>query len=190
MVDYLQTLFHQDMTVSVVYIYYRYDRPNEQQPSELFLSLCRQLTEKQPSLLDEVESRYDQREQKGRPLDDKTSKHLLRSVAQQYAKRSRNTKVVRMLLETGASVEADDIENRTPLSYAVQEECEAVVNLLFDLGGAKADTRAHDGTSALSYAAGAGNTVQVKLLLDCGTDPETFSIFDGNAMGLPLLSAV
>jgi ankyrin repeat protein len=98
--------------------------------------------------------------------------------------------VVWFLLEHGANVEAYDIFNRTPLSYAAGNEAPEVIDLLIGMGGANINAYEYSGEAPMSHAAARGDLQLVKLLLDRGVDPNMFCTFDENDMGSPLLSAV
>jgi ankyrin repeat protein len=77
--------------------------------------------------------------------------------------------IVKLLLDTGADVEAKDGNGQTPLLWVAQGGNEAVVKLLLDAG---ADIEAKDSNdqTPLLRAAKNGHEAIVKLLLDKGVD--------------------
>jgi ankyrin repeat protein len=84
------------------------------------------------------------------------------------------TELVRPLLEHGASLEARDARGMTPLMLAVTSETQnaEVIKLLLSKG-AKADVKALDGQSALSWAHKWGSDTGIsRLLLERGASPD------------------
>ena len=77
--------------------------------------------------------------------------------------------VVQLLLENGADVNMLDCW-KTPLSYAVTEGNENLVNLLLS-AGAEIDKRNYEGATPLAYAALHGKRKIVHILLHNGADP-------------------
>ncbi|KAK5710089.1 hypothetical protein LTR17_019202 [Elasticomyces elasticus] len=79
------------------------------------------------------------------------------------------TEAVNLLLDTG-KVELntkDDLDGRTPLSWAARGGYEAVVKLLLDTGHSDVNSKDTEyGSTALSWAAASGHEEVVKLLLD------------------------
>jgi ankyrin repeat protein len=69
------------------------------------------------------------------------------------------------LLEQGHSPDLKDSYNQTPLSYAAEQGCEAIVKLLLSTK-VDSNSKGKDGRTPLSRAAANGHEAVVKLLLD------------------------
>jgi ankyrin repeat protein len=67
-------------------------------------------------------------------------------------------------LERGAIVDTRDLAGRTPLSFAAESDCPAIVQLLLD-AGADINSKCDNGRTPLSYAAEGGNPQVIDLLL-------------------------
>lgn len=63
-IEELFTRFENDSNTSIVYIYFNYQRQNEQQLEDLFASLLKQLVQEQPSIPESVKSLYDRHKYK------------------------------------------------------------------------------------------------------------------------------
>ncbi|KAJ4855513.1 ankyrin repeats (3 copies) domain-containing protein [Trichoderma breve] len=92
--------------------------------------------------------------------------------------------IVKLLVEKGADLEAEDNNDRTPLSWAAEKGYEAIVKLLVENG---ADIKARDRyrQTPLSWAAEEGHEAIVKLLIEKGA---SFKAKDKNGL-TPLLRA-
>jgi ankyrin repeat protein len=79
--------------------------------------------------------------------------------------------MIKLLLEKGeANVNFKDESGRTPLSWAAEKGCGAVVNMLLNKG-ADLESRDKTGQTPLSWAAQYGEKVVVDMLLDKGASP-------------------
>jgi ankyrin repeat protein len=77
--------------------------------------------------------------------------------------------VVRLLLENGAALEANDSEKQTPLFLAAANGHKAVIQLLLE-DGAALKAKNHKGQTPLFLAATNGHEVAVRVLLESGAD--------------------
>ena len=120
MVTELSTLFKNDKSIGVAYLYCNFRQQDEQKADDLLASLLKQLTQRQSSLPDSVKSLYDSNEDKQmRPSFDGISE-TLQSVAALY---SRVFIVVDALDECQAS---DGCRSRFLSEiFALQAKCKA-----------------------------------------------------------------
>ncbi|KAF2174830.1 hypothetical protein K469DRAFT_756574 [Zopfia rhizophila CBS 207.26] len=85
-VNYLHTTFRNDPTVAVAYLYCNFRQQHEQQPTDLLLSLLKQLIQEQPHLVNSVKNLYNlHKKKRTRPSLDEISK-VLHSVIINYSK--------------------------------------------------------------------------------------------------------
>src|SRR5262245_60341034 len=125
--------------------------------------------------------------------DDKTLANKARGtdLPLNYALRGNNFKVVKLLVDAGADVNATDANGFAAMSYAAKNPDPAVIKLLI-AKGAKIDApnKAIRGTPLL-YAAGSGNKKVVALLLEEGARIEGAFVPDQlDPGGTPLYAAV
>ncbi|KAI5837197.1 hypothetical protein DFP73DRAFT_569324 [Morchella snyderi] len=79
--------------------------------------------------------------------------------------------LARRLLSDGAAMDPTDAYGRTPLSWAAERNHFNVVTALLDSGNVDVESRGGEyGQSALHYAAAAGNSYVVRLLVGAGAD--------------------
>ncbi|OAA71494.1 Pfs, NACHT and Ankyrin domain protein [Cordyceps fumosorosea ARSEF 2679] len=104
-------------------------------------------------------------------LEQQNKKRLMMARQENYGLRPQQ-RIVKLLLEKGANVNAKDNEGRTPLSYVAEKGHEAITKLLLDKG-ADAEAKDNDSRTPLSYVAEKGHEAIAKLLLDKGADVET-----------------
>jgi ankyrin repeat protein len=86
-----------------------------------------------------------------------------------------NTDIVKLLIDAGADLEAEDFNNMTPLAWVVNKHetaAAAVVKLLIDAGADLTKTYESDGNTVLHWAAESGLVDIAKLLIDAGADPD------------------
>ncbi|KAF2183740.1 hypothetical protein K469DRAFT_582127, partial [Zopfia rhizophila CBS 207.26] len=76
-INYLHTIFRNDPTVAVAYLYCNFRQQHEQKPTDLLLSLLKQLIQKQPYITNSLKDLYNLHKEKGtRPSLNEMSKVL------------------------------------------------------------------------------------------------------------------
>jgi ankyrin repeat protein len=106
----------------------------------------------------------------------------------QLAAKDPRTIMVKLLLDYGADIEAENGSGHSVLYVAVANGQEEVVRLLIDMG-VDIETRRHDGMTCLMNAALYGREEIVRLLLDKGTNIEAKDVRFGRN-GATVLCAV
>ncbi len=81
-------------------------------------------------------------------------------------------RIIQLLLQSGADLEARDFEGRTPLHIACSSTSGHLASLLID-AGADIEARDRDGRTPLMEAAHHGDLEAVSYLLDRGADPSS-----------------
>ena len=87
-IDHLKQVFVNDNDVGVAYIYYKYNRPGDQHPDDLALSLARQLIEVKRAVPADVKMLYDESREKGgndRPSGAQATE-MLRAAARKFSR--------------------------------------------------------------------------------------------------------
>ena len=102
-------------------------------------------------------------------FDNETALHM--------AVRTGNCEMVRLLLNAGANVNAQDFSGATPLNMAAFDGNTAVAHVLLESGADVNIVGYRDKTTPLEVVAFRGNLKMVKLLLAHGADPTSK---DGN----------
>ncbi|KAK3551657.1 hypothetical protein QTP70_020862 [Hemibagrus guttatus] len=86
------------------------------------------------------------------------------------AVRDGNRKMAKMLLDSGADVNAVDIKSgRSPLIHAVEKSCMEMINFLVE-SGCNVNSQSYSGNTALHIACGRGEVEAVRVLLKNGAD--------------------
>ncbi|XP_026781745.3 B-cell lymphoma 3 protein [Pangasianodon hypophthalmus] len=81
-----------------------------------------------------------------------------------------NKKLAKMLLDSGADINAVDIKSgRSPLIYAVEKSCMEMINFLVE-NGCNVNAQSYSGNTALHIACGRGEVEAVRVLLKNGAD--------------------
>ncbi|KAL7887308.1 hypothetical protein AOLI_G00050290 [Acnodon oligacanthus] len=81
-----------------------------------------------------------------------------------------NKKLAKMLLDSGADINAVDIKSgRSPLIHAVENNCMEMVNFLIE-NGCNVNAQSYSGNTALHSACGRGEVEAVRVLLKNGAD--------------------
>ncbi|XP_066540011.1 B-cell lymphoma 3 protein [Hoplias malabaricus] len=81
-----------------------------------------------------------------------------------------NLKLAKMLLDSGADINAVDIKSgRSPLVHAVENNCLEMVNFLIE-NGCNVNAQSYSGNTALHSACGRGEVEAVRVLLKNGAD--------------------
>ena len=87
---------------------------------------------------------------------------------------------VKLLVESGADVDAKSSFGSTALMYAAKNDHAKVVSYLVKDAKADLDARNDEGMTALMYAAMKGHTFPVKILLNAGADISPVEMKGGN----------
>ncbi|XP_076827966.1 B-cell lymphoma 3 protein homolog [Brachyhypopomus gauderio] len=86
------------------------------------------------------------------------------------AVQDRNKKLAKMLLDSGADINAVDVKSgRSPLVHAVEISCMDMVNFLIE-NGCSVNSQSYSGNTALHMACGRGDVEAVRVLLRNGAD--------------------
>ena len=88
-----------------------------------------------------------------------------------YAAQHNSTESAKLLLESGADIEAKDMSNLTPLHYAAQHNSTESAKLLLE-SGADIEANAESNATPLHYAAWNNSKESAQLLLERGADIE------------------
>ncbi|KAF7708676.1 B-cell lymphoma 3 protein homolog [Silurus meridionalis] len=81
-----------------------------------------------------------------------------------------NKKLAKMLLDSGADINAVDIKSgRSPLIHAVEKSCMEMINFLLE-NGCNVNSQSYSGNTALHIACGRGEVEAVRVLLKNGAD--------------------
>jgi ankyrin repeat protein len=124
----------------------------------------------------------------GGELESKEVKYGMTPLCQ--AARNGHTLVVKVLLEAGADIEAEDVFGRTPLFRAAGNGHAAVINVLLE-AGAKFKVKDHFGWTPLDSAVESGYEAVVMLLLNPGIFLEPGNNYlHGRHPGLLILAIV
>lgn len=86
------------------------------------------------------------------------------------------TEIMKLLIERGADVDAQDENGATPLHLAATRQSHDAINILLD-AGASIDPRNIAGRTPLKHAKDASSWRTCRLLIERGADP--FKAFDG-----------